>query len=61
MSRTLIRQIVCDAEPMLGHVRDTARYGWLPDYARQVRAVDTKLWQTRAARGFSWYSKGMVR
>ena len=31
---------------------------WLPSSSRTVNAVNPQLWQTRAARGFSWHRAG---
>jgi hypothetical protein len=31
---------------------------WLPSSSRTVNAVNPRLWQTRAARGFSWHRVG---
>jgi hypothetical protein len=31
---------------------------WLPDSSRPLSAVNPHLWQTRAARGFSWHRAG---
>jgi hypothetical protein len=59
MPRNLIRPILCDAEPMLGEVsREVVRRKWLPGIALQAPALDTSRWQTRGARGFSWYPRG---
>jgi hypothetical protein len=64
MPRNVIKPIPQYAEPMLGEValqpvtiepvRKPVRNTWLPEVARIEPALDTTLWLTRAARGYSW-------
>ena len=37
---------------------DTAALRWPPASIRHTAAVNTRLWQTRAARGYAWQSHG---
>ena len=60
MPRNLINLIAYDAEPMLGEVRSTPeRRTWLPTPVA-TPILDTALWQTRAAHGFSWHRGGIA-
>jgi hypothetical protein len=36
------------------------RYGWMPASQGCIASLDTTYWRTRASRGLSWHSRGLM-
>jgi hypothetical protein len=44
-------------EPAAGQ---RSRCGWMPASGSPVASLDTTYWRTRASRGLSWHSRGLM-